>query len=132
MTTQRCSVPGCNAPHLARGCCESHYHKFMRAGTIAQHAGEFTEAVPVAREPWTYEGKEHELIAAQEARDLVARVTRDVMGTLSRQDDLPSIQLSAPAGQIWRTVVVQGVNYVIYGKDEDELDLREQELRARS
>ena len=30
---KRCSVPGCTAPHLARGFCNRHYKRYQRYGS---------------------------------------------------------------------------------------------------
>ena len=66
-----CSVPGCDQTMRNSGYCTKHYTKWSRLDAAAKAAVKAAALswLPVNRMPWTYEGKESELIAEQERKN---------------------------------------------------------------
>ena len=64
----RCRLPrGCRVKAKVRGLCRLHYLQWLEAGHLERER-EFGFDDPVPERPrWQYEGREHELLAAQKA-----------------------------------------------------------------
>jgi hypothetical protein len=66
--TRLCSVEGCGQTMRISGYCAKHYSEWSRLDAAAKAAAKAARlaGLPVVRKPWVYEGRENELIAAQE------------------------------------------------------------------
>jgi len=66
-----CAWPGCKKRgDFCRGLCSRHYQEFRRRSAEHESEGRGAETIVIrTRPPWTYAGREDDLLAEQEKRN---------------------------------------------------------------